>query len=189
MKSYLALAVVLVGCATESADTTDDGFRGGLKADDPSGWSHVLLKSAEGTGVSIDYVSHYIESHDYKPTNVDYADPVYANVWGDNLTGDEAVRVVFMNYEFCDRRVVPYTYTLDLHWFGDHFSGNLSHDATIERSYLKFPSGSQRINTRFSGYGGNHPWCQDIAVVVDGVWQTDPLAHGNNFQFDMYAAR
>ncbi len=79
----------------------DDGFRGGSKADDPSGWSHVVHKSADDVGISIDYVSHYIEDHEYKPINTDEADPVYANVWGQGLSEANAVRVVFMNYPDC----------------------------------------------------------------------------------------
>jgi len=187
MKNLLWL-VCLVGCATEPT-ASDDGFRAGSKADDPSGWSHVVLRSADQVGISIDYVSNLQESHDYKPTNVDFADPLYANVWGAQLTGDEAVRVIVMNYERCERQVIPYAYALDLQWYGDHFSGDIAHDASIERSYLKFAPGSQRFETRYSGYAGNHPWCQDIAVVIDGVWQVDPVSNGHNFQFDMFAAR
>jgi hypothetical protein len=187
-KAYFASLAMLVGCATEMP-VDDDGFRRGSKADDASGWSHAVLGSAEGIGISIDYVSHFYESHDYKPTHVDSADPVYANVWADQFTGDEAVRVVFMNYERCEKSYVPYTYSLDLTWYGDHFSGDLSHDAAIERSYLKFPAGTHRIDTRWSGYGGNHPFCQEVAVVVDDKWLVDPLSSGNNFKIDMFAQR
>src|SRR5262245_40691261 len=92
--AYFAFTLFSVGCAADAA-VDDDGFRAGAKADDPYGWSHVVLHSDDGIGVSVDYVSHYRESHEYKPTNVDWADPVYANVWSDKLTGNESVRVVF----------------------------------------------------------------------------------------------
>jgi hypothetical protein len=177
---------MLVGCATESAE--DDGFLGGNKADDSSGWSHVVLRSDNGIGISVDYVSHFIEDRvNYKPTHVDKADPVYANVWGDALTGDERVRVVFMNYEMCWKTSVPFTYTIDLVWQGDHFSANVSRDAKLTRSYLE--PWSREVTTRWSGYGGNHPWCQEIAVVVDDTWLVDPVTRGHNFGFDMFAAR
>jgi hypothetical protein len=185
--AYLPL-VLLVGCATEM--TADDGFRGGAKADDPFGWSHIVLQSDDGIGISVDYVSHYIEDHtSYKPTNVDKADPVYANVWSDSFTGHENVRVVFMNYETCWKTSVPYAYTIDLAWHEDHYSANISQDAPIERSYLHWSPGTQPITTRWSGYGGNHPWCQEVSVVVDGTWLVDPISHRNNFSFDMYAGR
>lgn len=189
MLRLLPLFVVVAGCASDPSDG-DDGFRGGAKADDPSGWSHAVLASDDGTGLSLDYVSHfYYDSVSYKPTHVDRADPLYANVWGDALTGNEAVRVVFMNYERCEKSVVPYTYTLDLVWWGDHFSGNISHDAAITRSYYSWPAGSQKIDTRWSGYGGNHPFCQEVAVVIDDVWLVDPITRGHNFSVDLYQAR
>jgi hypothetical protein len=186
--AYLA-PVLLVGCATEMTEV-DDGFRAGSKADDPSGWSHVVLGSDTGIGISVDYVSHFVpDNTSYKPTHVDYADPVYANVWGDQLTGEEEVRVVLMNYERCEKRAVPFTYTVDLAWQGDHFSANVSRDAQIDRSYLHWQPGTVQLTTRWSGYGGNHPFCQEIAVVVDGTWLVDPISRGNNFSFDLYAAR
>lgn len=170
--------------------TSDDGFRGGDKSDDPWGWSHIVRASADGIGVSVDYVSNFHEDREsYKPTNVDEASPLYANVWGDQLTGDEAVRVVLMNYERCDKGFIPYVYTLDLAWEGDHFSGNVGRDAAVERSYLKWEPGTVQFTTRWSGYGGNRPWCQEIAVVIDDNWLVDPSSQGHNFGFDMYAER
>ena len=189
MKSLTTLLVILVGCTADPGAAPDDGFYAG-KADDPSGWSHAGVKSADGINVSIDYVSHYRpDTTSYKPTHVDVADPVYANVWAANLTGDEHVRVVFMNYERCERSVVPYTYTIDLEWYGDHFSANVGKDAAITRSYLSWQPGTMPITTRWSGYGGNHPFCQEVAVVIDDKWLVDPVSNGNNFKIDMYAAR
>jgi hypothetical protein len=194
MKSLVAslvAVVAVVGCATDPASPeVDDGFRLDTKVDDGSGWSHAGVASGAGIGLSIDYVAHYQpDTTSYKPTHVDFADPVYANLWADGLTGDEQVTVVLMNYERCEKQVVPYTYSLDLTWYGDHFSGNLSHDAKITRSYLSWSPGTQRIDTRWSGYGGNHVFCQEVAFVVDGVWQVDPISNRNNFAIDMYAAR
>ena len=188
-----SLALLVTACATDPA-ATDDGFRGGSKADDPYGWSHVVLSSASQVGISVDYVSNFhADTTSYKPTNVDSASPLYANVWGDQLTGDESVRVVLMNYEplgfdSCDKRQIPYTWAMDLTWQGDHFSANLGEDAEVTRSYLHWDPGTVPFTTRWSGYGGNRPFCQEIAVVVDGEWQVDPVSNGHNFSFDMYAA-
>lgn len=186
--AYLA-PLLLVGCATEPT-SEDDGFRAGNKADDPYGWSHVVLESEAGIGMSIDYVSNYSpDTTSYKPTHVDRASPLYANVWGAELTGDEDVRVVLMNYERCQKSVIPYTYTVDLTWQGDHFTANVGKDAEITRSYYRWAPGTVSFDTRWSGYGGEHVFCQELAVVVDGEWQVDPASRGHNFSFDMFAAR
>jgi hypothetical protein len=187
MKISSIAFILLVGCGTEPA--ADDGFRAGSKADDPSGWSHVVLGSSDGLGISVDYVNQFLKDSSFEPRHLDLADPVYANLWGDGLTGDEEVRVVLMNYELCDKQVAPYTFAVDLGWQGDHFSANLGRDAAISRSDLEWSPGSIAFDLRWSGYGGDFSFCQELAVVVDGRWLVDPVSDSNNFTFDMYAAR
>jgi len=186
MKTIAILPLFLVACAT-GPDAADDGFRHGSKADDPWGWSHVVLESGQGNGFSVDYISTYErDSRSYKPTNVDHASPLYVNVWGEELTGAESVRVVVSNRESCSQTILPDVYTVDLTWYEDHFSADLLHEGTVDRPFQRY---DDRFITRKSGYAGDDQWCQSAAVVIDGTWQTDPIGGKNEFNFDLYADR
>ncbi len=194
----VAMASLTAACSSSDPSSSQpgqsghgeyDGFHAGSKADDPYGWSHVVLEASAGIGVGVDYVSKYHQDTvSYKPTNVDWAAPLYVNIWGSALTGNESVRVVLMNFEAC-QTVAPYTYIIDLGWYDDHFSGNVLEDAEIERGPVQYEPGTVQFTTRWSGYGGDRPFCQELAFVVDGTWFGDPAKGGNNFTFDMHAAK
>jgi hypothetical protein len=176
------LLFLAAGCGDQGPVEEQAGSPGG-KADDA--WHHVVLESTDHTRINIDFVRNFLpDTTSYKPTDVFTADPAYVNVRSDNLTGTGQVRVVLNNYERCELEVIPYSYALDLTWQGDHFSGNLN-DATMNRSYLKFPS-AETLKIRMQGYGGIFSYCQDIAVVIDGNWLTDPISQIHNFSFNLF---
>ncbi|MGZ3775609.1 MAG: hypothetical protein ACXVCY_17015 [Pseudobdellovibrionaceae bacterium] len=149
-------------------------------------WSHVpAFQSAEGNTIHIDYIVNYYESHDYKPYNLYFATPLYVNVSGPSLTGNEKIRVVLSNYD--GYSAVPITYTLDLSWQGTHFSGEIS-NSHVNQSYIDYGTytNAQRpIYTKSTGYGGTHIYSQVIAVVIDGHWQNFDVMGNTNHVFNL----
>jgi hypothetical protein len=148
------------------------------------GWSHITLHNS-GTNINIDYVIQKTGGGTYKPDYFYFSSPLYINVSGSQLTGQEKVRVVLNNHP-ATYGSAPVTYTLDLIWHGDHFSGELD-NAEVNQGHLKIGKGKfHPLLVRRDGYGGAYTFEQDMAVAIDGRW----IKNGpHNFEVRLFPPR
>jgi hypothetical protein len=58
-----------------------------------------------------------------------------------------------------------------------------------ETQLNRFPVGIAQIPVAYSSLSGSSTCRQEIAVVVDGTWLTDPVSGQHNFKLDMSAQR
>ncbi|HAH31913.1 MAG TPA: hypothetical protein DCL44_06325 [Elusimicrobia bacterium] len=129
-----------------------------------SGWKQAALKAADGTGITVDYIT--------ATTNKDV---IAKTVWVNVYTGDTAahkIRVVLINYVYvvAGQSPVKEMQQVDLQPNGaGKYSARLNSVVVSEGVYT---------------YGGNR-YRQEISVVKDGVWLKDPISNSNNFKFTM----
>ncbi|MFH0920890.1 MAG: hypothetical protein V1913_11060 [Fibrobacterota bacterium] len=125
------------------------------------GWRHANLKATDGTAINVDY-------NVFRSGDEIIADPIWVNVLNPVFSGDEKVRVVLTNYFDSSPAVsnpVHSTQILDLKYAGQ---GRFS--AQPNRVMMMQPE----MNFR-----------QEIAVVIDRQWLTDPTTGSHNFKFKM----
>ncbi|MBI4350333.1 MAG: hypothetical protein HY550_02735 [Elusimicrobia bacterium] len=127
-------------------------------------WKHVGLQAADGTKIAIDY----------SPLSLGgevIAAPLWVTVADKRLTGSEKVRAVIMTY-YDSSNMAAITpkeiQNLDLKFNGQAFQAE-GRRVQISESHI--------------GYGYN--FRQEIAVVVDGKWLTDPVNGSHNFRFKL----
>ncbi len=155
-------------------------------------WSHAILRSDNSipADISVDFERSDCTTNSDKPADISTATDIYVNVSRPGLKPTDTVRVVLANYaDFkgnSNSQLPPSTstnasITVDLAYQPDgHFSAKLSQDFLLNSN----------------SYGGITTTRQDIAVVIDGEWQTDPAQPQQktdpsvlkNFHTDMYGA-
>ena len=128
-------------------------------------WKNVKLQAADGTRISIDYSPLSLGSEII-------AAPLWITVIRPGSTGAEKVRAVVMNYYDSSNMAANTLYgkqELDLKYNGAAFQAE-----------------GQRVELSQSHIGYGYNFRQEIAVVVDGKWLTDPVNGSHNFKFKMY---
>ncbi len=127
-------------------------------------WKHINLQAADGTRISIDYSPLSLGSEII-------AAPLWVTVSRPGLTGAEKVRAVIMNY---------------------YDSSNISANTLYEKQELDlkyngtaFQLEGSRVELSQSHIGYGYNFRQEIAVVVDGKWLSDPVNGSHNFKFKM----
>lgn len=135
------------------------------QADDQSsrtGWKKINLTSSQQTQVEVDYQVVQYNGDGETVT----ADPIWINVTSSAraLTASDQVRVVLNNY---------------ISFNGDTLDVNLVNGQTLDLAYAgngrftKTASPLQMLVVSDDGEGA--PYISTLSVVVDGVWQTNPL--------------
>jgi hypothetical protein len=160
------LAALAAGCganADEASSTTSDS--------DLSSWRHVHLGAADRTKIDVDFVMGQTSDSSSLRT---FARPVWINV---SFSGHcpASVRAVFLTVNDSPDVAASSAQTfeeVDLTNAHDaqgcRMTGQLRKDVEVAGSY--------------TGYGYNYH--QELAIVADGSWLTDPVSHGHNFKFN-----
>jgi|GEM_PF-5711260 len=124
----------------------------------------LSLLASDGTGLMMEYI---LRSADGETI----ADPFRVTASLPRPKGTEKIRVVIMTYY--DSSNMPAntlleTQNIDLEFDGQVFRG-VGRGVKLSESHI--------------GYGYNYR--HEIAVVVDGVWLTDPVSDSHNFRFKL----
>jgi hypothetical protein len=155
-------------------------------------WHHTRLRSSQGTEIRLDHKPHFLRYCDewtagtatYTEERADWTgQPLWFNVSNAAFTGNENVHAVFILkrdsnadcgiYENCG------FFQVDLTYAGNHrFTAQWQDGNPIWVKQQVARSDGSKWTT------GN---AQEIAVVVDGNWQKDPISHSNNFRFELGA--
>lgn len=127
-------------------------------------WKNIRLQAADGTRLTIDY----------SPLSLGgeiIAAPLWVTVAAPRFSGSEKVRAVLMTYYDSSNmaaNTLKETQTLDLKFNGQAFQAE-----------------GRRVQLSESHIGYGYNFRQEIAVVVDGQWLTDPANGTHNFKFKM----
>jgi hypothetical protein len=137
---------------------------GTVRAD--QNWKNIRLQSADGAKITLDYSPSFYDG------NVT-AEPLWVTVSSPRFTGSEKVRAVIMTY-----------------YENSYMAGKLKDTREIDLAYngTAFQAKNAGVNIVESlhvGYGYNCLFRQEIAVVVDGVWLSDPVNGSHNFNFEL----
>ncbi len=137
-------------------------------------WKQAKFTASDGTKIVVDYSPLSLGAEII-------ASPLWVTVVkpGMGFTGAEKVRAVIMNYYDSSNIAANSLFEkqeLDLKLVppGSYGHGPLSYQAQAQRVEL---------SQSHIGYGYN--FRQEIAVVVDGQWLTDPVNGTHNFKFKM----
>ncbi len=155
------------------------------------------LQSREGTEIRLEYELQRFVSNSNKPSSVDYAQPVQFTVKrGRELGPSDQVRVVLINREYFTGYCGLSSYNRDPHYVIDlnYHGGMEAFVGTFESARLILNGAEvplrredQRVQVRANGYCYNLVTAPELAVVVNGQWQTDPINGTHNFKFDFLA--
>ncbi len=128
------------------------------------GWKNIRLQAADGTRLSIDYSPLSLGSEII-------AAPLWVSVAAPRFSGSEKVRAVIMTYYDSSNiaaNTLKDTQNIDLKFNGQAFQAE-----------------GQRVQLSESHIGYGYNFRQEIAVVVNGQWLTDPANGTHNFKFKM----
>ena len=145
-------------------------------------WKHLSLTSTESNQIQIDYQLKQ-DSFDgcYKCTLYTRALPLWINVSGPRINSGSQVRAVVLSKQF-----YPYNSYFDLKTYALDLVDAGGGRFTAELNTAQFDGpGPVGIRTAGSGYGGTFRYVNEIAIVIDGVWQVDPLNGSSNFLIDL----
>lgn len=126
--------------------------------EDQKDWKHVVLQSADKTGITVDYILRRLESDPQAgDTAYVFADPVWINVYNSAFNGSEKVTA--------------------------EISGNPKE--TIELAYAgggRFTGKAGRsVTLLFHHHGVDYPYVQELSVKIDGKLLQDPVSGKNRF--------
>ena len=159
--SRIAELPLTIPVAVPAPEGTLQGFVAAVKL------KSISLQAADGARLTIDY----------NPLSLDNeiaAAPLWVTVAAPWFNGSEKVRAVLMNYydrSNTSANILKDTQTIDLQFNG-----------------VAFQAEGRRVQLLIShlGYiGYDYNFRQEIAVVVNGRWLTDPVNGTHNFKFKM----
>ncbi len=155
-------------------------------------WRHTNFQTAQGIEVGVDFDARIEKNGAFKSQTclAAYPQSFFINLRKASLSSSSQVRVVLNHYGFNSESSTPETYTLDLGYQGDHFSGRLF-NAKLNRGSLELTS-PVRLPLLLSceGYAGLNLFTrQTVSVVVDGEWLTDPATGSTQFPIDLAGSR
>lgn len=152
------------------------------------------LKSESGVEIRLDYKVDRIVSNSNKPSSKTWAKPVYFTVRHPGLKATDKVRVVLINREsFIGSCGYP-SYNKDPNYILDlvYRSGQRAFVAEfsqariiIDGKEVPLQPQDQSIQLGVNSYCQVVKTSQEIAVVINGIWQTDPVNKTPNFKINM----
>jgi hypothetical protein len=157
----------------------------------------VSLKSVEGTNKLVQYAIKYENLTSNKPNQQWVMNPLTFLVSGDAVKSDSKIRVIFVNkVKKTGQCGLPsnydeYTYYVDLKPSADGFTGDLINDGYIlwgigsERKWEKIVHYQVPVQRAARYCSSEISLGQEVAVVVDGVWQQEPYTGRHNFYLNI----
>lgn len=149
-------------------------------------WKHARLVSAEKIEISVDFISKFYNTSSNKPSSSTYASPIYFNITDRNLDSQDKVQVVLINHYKSESRYGNYAYSaqkeyiIDLSYAeGGQFTAQFSSDNDYTNEE------STRLQIAGFSYSSAIYFWQEIAVVINGQWLTDPVGRTHNFQLNL----
>jgi hypothetical protein len=180
--SFFASSIAVVALASSACEQASAPVS---EAESPLGTvTSANLFSTDAHGISVSYQPSEIDVAGSSATQV--ASNVLVSVDGvdDPMARVRAVIVdecsqfgqpLFQLVDTCDLKLGPYmTYQADLR--------TCEQTQTADNVVTEFPS---LLVERRSREGGDIRCAQQIAVVVDGTWLTDPISKSHNFNFQL----
>ncbi len=155
-------------------------------------WHHTVLNSSQGTEIRMDLEPHFLRYRDewtvasstYTEERADWSgQPLWFNVTNPAFTGSEHVHAVFLLKRDasadCNIPEDCGVFEFDLAYAGGgRFTAPWQDGNPIYLTQQLIRSdGTNAISTN----------AEEIAVVVDGNWQDDPISGSHNFKFDLSA--
>lgn len=126
------------------------------------GWRHVSLKATDGTEIKVDY-------NMVGNGGLLEAAAIWINVSNPAFRGDEKIGAALMNYS-ADNPMFPtvmQTQKVDLKYVDGKFTGQAAVPVLVSEGSM------------------GHQYRQELAIVVNGNWLTDPVSKQHNFKFKM----
>ncbi|MBX9769377.1 MAG: hypothetical protein K2X47_19025 [Bdellovibrionales bacterium] len=152
------------------------------------------LKSESGVEIRLDYRVSQVVSNSNKPSAYTYAQPVYLTIRHPQLKSSDKVRVVLINREnFIGSCGFP-SYTKDPHYILDleYRAGQKSFVAEFSQARILLDGKEVPLQPKdrflqlnVNSYCNSVKTAQEIAVVINGLWQTDPVNKTPNFKVQM----
>ena len=155
-------------------------------------WHHTTVRSSQNTTIAMDIKPHFTRYRDewtvgsstYSEERADWiGQPLWFNISNPAFTGNEHVHAVFIlkrdanadcnNYEDCGVFEFDLTYAGGGRFTAEWQNGN---PIWVRQQFTR-SDGSKTLSTN----------AEEIAVVVDGDWQDDPISGSHNFRFDLGA--
>ena len=139
-------------------------------------WKHLTLTSAQGNTIQIDYTTGSEQFNGcYKCGSSMEAKSLWVNVTGPHLTSQSQVQIVTVGKSICESSwnqspISIRQLNLDLRSTQPWRFGNELQNLEITRS--PYAGGKCRIEN-------------EIAVVIDGEWQVDPINQSSNFLMNL----
>ncbi|MEI8348199.1 MAG: hypothetical protein WCG27_12080 [Pseudomonadota bacterium] len=156
--------------------------------------NYLILKSSENNHVQISYSPYTYLYNSNRPSSSLYAASLKILVSGPSVTTSSKIRVILLNYRQTEGQCgVPNSsdrivYRMDLSVVSGRgvFQGIFSDDAEVffdnDRWYKVSQYADPGLLVYTNGYCYNTYANTEVAVVIDGVWQTDPVNGSNNFK-------
>lgn len=159
------------------------------------GVSPDLLYSQEGVSIQLDYKTHVTTSNSQNQEQVTWADPLTFTVTYDGLKSSDQLTLVFISFEqfygtnncgHSGSRQIVYELKLTPNAKGTTFVGNLK-NATIDG--IPLTASARPLVLRTQTYCQvTESKSQEMALVVNGVWQTANKNSGShNFELHLSA--
>ncbi len=157
-------------------------------------WKKYQLKSADGISITLDYQINF----DYYQSNKSYEsyelNPFYINISGVGFKSTDKIRVIFINHMQNMARCGFSEYQWDDVIAADltrapqgHFYANMNRNGLQKEQWNDDYTQTVGPITLFS-----RPYCQqftttgqEIAIVRNGKWLTDPISGTHNFKFNL----
>jgi hypothetical protein len=179
----LALFALLSTCAVACAASSQEEAASAA-ADTTVATQYVNLQSTDGTRVSLSYEAHESVSPGYDIWNAkNLVINVDNDAWHVGFGGGKAVRVVLMN--FCETSIGPgympwSSQQLDISYTTLRSGSGFGYELQM----VSLGDEANTVHMAEYNYNGANHCRQEIAVVVDGDWKTDPINGTHNFQFE-----
>jgi hypothetical protein len=177
MRSRLLLALclsALAGCSG-AASTNEAASAIGDKADSP--WCHLNFDSVEGANIRVDYqLLGRHTGNQYVYTAV----PTWLNVSSARFDGGEHVHVWIGDSAYLSKEGYASAKQYDeLRPYPDT-QLDLGRSEDPHRATGQIPGG---VTVSEYSDGDDEAWyhAHEVAVVIDGEWQTDPISGSHNF--------
>lgn len=137
-------------------------------------WRHITLVSEQGNTIQVDFTMERIVN--CARCDVLYlARNVWVNVSGPSVSPGTSARVVYISKPYCS-----------IHWYSETLN-TLDFDLQYtEGGRLTTQIHDLRTKRFLYAYSGSTcDYKTELAVVIDGVWQKDPINQSSNFVIEL----
>jgi hypothetical protein len=173
--ALLTLCVTATAACSGSARTDESPAAIGDKAD--SAWCHLNFDSIEGTNIRVDY---QLAKQDTASQSIWTANPVWVNVSNPGFDGLELVHVWIGDSAYSSKD--GYAYAKQYHALTalPDVQLDLAPSEDLHR-VTGAVEGGLRVSEYAFGDDQYELHAHEIAVVIDGQWQTDLTSGSHNF--------